>query len=1765
MSEYGLQTNSSLGQGNRKWLWLLNKTTDLRGRTITYTYTITASNAAYISRISYDTNRSISFSYESRPLSYPVYFAGENIIQTKRLSTISSYNQEIKLNEYRLSYNDSGLYPRLTEITLYGSDGSTHFNSTHISYNGQTSGYEGFVPYSSSRVGQRVHYGDIDGDGRTDVVSLQLKEHYNADDHLYVYLSKSHSGQFSFDLVDSIQLGTAYHDVTLRDINGDGICDITLLWYAINNRARHDYYSCINGCLTFKGSVYNPWGGYELGDFDGDGKTDFLNRQDNHIYNQTGNIIASANGVDWNYYITSDIFIPTQKIICDVNGNGKENMIVLKDDLRVYEVSGSAVSEITSFRNENISQDYIIVLGDYNGDGYTDIIAQKSNTSGTYNSKMYLSSGQCFQLASSFTVSSPVRVADFNKDGKCDIFYRSDDSGNIVYNIGISHGNGFDFSSVQSDYLHTSDFVGNFIEGQYSVADFDGDGMDEFGLFRYSDVAIVKNFQNSQGLEVSEITDGMGTTASFYYSTSSVPSLCTFTQDNYAYPLARPSKPLELVSRIDIYNGGNSFSTKYSYQNPVIHVTGKGFLGFAKCTSSDDTREVESTTTNTFRQPYYYPYSNEILIKTYNGDSISKESKTISCTSKSNIHPKAFVPYVYSSVTYDYLRDITVGQTTAIDSYGNPTKITKYYGDRLTEEKNVTYENTTGTKWVIGQPILITDNYYNRITYWETKQEIQYNPTSRLVEKVSKYEGISSGKVSEESFSYSYGNISTHSIKHYDSSNALVTSYSYTPDHTNISSVTVPSQQQTTYSYNTQGQRCGIACHDGRTISYTYDAMGRLANEESNDTTSVSTELQWDNTVAGAVYRETTTMADGTTNKLWRDGFGREVRSSTLRFDGSELKTDRIYNGKGQLWKVSLPYKTGNATQWDIYTYNEDGRLSSINYASGRSIVYTYNGRSTTTTTDGVAVTKTINTKGELIRVTDPKGEIIYTLRPDGQPQRIEALGVTTFFDYDSFGRRITTNDPSAGIRSFTYNDNGQLHTETDADGRTVTYTYDMYGRLSDVYRPELNTHYSYNNKNQLVNVLSDNGTGEVITYDDFGRIATCKTLLPDNKFLKREFSYQTGNIITTKYSNQFSVLGTERFTYANGCLKAITFGNYQVWLLQEENSMGQCIADKSASVYHRYSFGDTGIPTCRMMLRNSTPIMNFSYGFNSSTGNLSWRKDIARNKTENFGYDNINRLTSYSGNTVTYDDKGNILAKSDAGLTMAYNHASKPYAVTSIASGFLPAAVMYSPQNITYNSFESPDTITDNGLTCTFVYNTDGERVKMCAGSHRLPTRYYVGNYYEEEHLNDTTTYRLYLGGDAYSAPAVYVWKNNTGSIYYIGRDHIGSITHITDNAGNLLHEYSYDPWGRLRNPATQQVYDIGLESRLFLGRGYCGHEHLDWCGLINMNARLYDPTVGRFLSPDPYVQAPDFSQNHNRYSYCLNNPLRYTDEDGEWIWQVGLSVLGAYLGGAASNGWELNPAHWNFHSAGTFIGMGMGGLTGAMGGNGIANPGSVTFVGNIVTPYATFNGSMYKAGGTPNWRYGYGWATIAGGAFNSYDLSVARNVASTIAKAEWDFSSYQYASVASVAIASDDVTGYGVADDVLIPIAYGVATAGFIYDNWELIGKMEKEIEGILSKSRKESQGYVYELRAIEEGDYYNVRTKQYDAHLKPGEIWKIGETTKGERRYKIDSYEQKNFMMIPVFRGTKTEILVEEKRRIYNYHLHNGCLPPGNRIFR
>ena len=67
---------------------------------------------------------------------------------------------------------------------------------------------------------------------------------------------------------------------------------------------------------------------------------------------------------------------------------------------------------------------------------------------------------------------------------------------------------------------------------------------------------------------------------------------------------------------------------------------------------------------------------------------------------------------------------------------------------------------------------------------------------------------------------------------------------------------------------------------------------------------------------------------------------------------------------------------------------------------------------------------------------------------------------------------------------------------------------------------------------------------------------------------------------------------------------------------------------------------------------------------------------------------------------------------------------------------------------------------------------------------------------------------------------------------------------------------------------------------------RGFTGHEHIDEMGFIHMNGRVYDPSIGRFLSADPTIQHPYNTQDYNRYSYTTNNPLKYVDMNGfSWL----------------------------------------------------------------------------------------------------------------------------------------------------------------------------------------------------------------------------------------------------------------------------------------
>ncbi len=132
------------------------------------------------------------------------------------------------------------------------------------------------------------------------------------------------------------------------------------------------------------------------------------------------------------------------------------------------------------------------------------------------------------------------------------------------------------------------------------------------------------------------------------------------------------------------------------------------------------------------------------------------------------------------------------------------------------------------------------------------------------------------------------------------------------------------------------------------------------------------------------------------------------------------------------------------------------------------------------------------------------------------------------------------------------------------------------------------------------------------------------------------------------------------------------------------------------------------------------------------------------------------------------------------------------------------------------------------------------------------------------------------------YGVVAVSITDGTTTTLHYLHTDYLGSVVAISNTSGVREQEMSYDAWGRRRNPDTWGYDSLPDPSTYLVNRGFTFHEHYDILGLINMNGRVYDPVVGRFLSVDPLVGNPLNAQDYNGYSYCGNNPLKYIDPTG-------------------------------------------------------------------------------------------------------------------------------------------------------------------------------------------------------------------------------------------------------------------------------------------
>jgi RHS repeat-associated protein len=322
--------------------------------------------------------------------------------------------------------------------------------------------------------------------------------------------------------------------------------------------------------------------------------------------------------------------------------------------------------------------------------------------------------------------------------------------------------------------------------------------------------------------------------------------------------------------------------------------------------------------------------------------------------------------------------------------------------------------------------------------------------------------------------------------------------------------------------------------------------------------------------------------------------------------------------------------------------------------------------------------------------------------------------------------------------------------------------------------------------------------------------------------------------------------------------------------------------------------------------------VANISTGFDA-VGNLLDRGDTLHGIAETFAYDPLNRLTAFTvsgGSTnlsraMTYDSAGDITKKSDAG-TYSYTGA-QPHAVSSITGtidGLANPHFFYdlngnmacmtsaaqcdqnAAKTVAWTSFNMVAGVKQGTTAIGLLYDPEHARAQQTAteGTTLYLNDASLGAMAERfQPITGAVTWRNYITVDGH----IVAERTTTGAtvhVRYFVLDHLGSTAALTDETGALAESDAYDAWGKQRNAATgADDTTCSVPAQSFSNRGYTGHEQLgDGLCLVNMNARIYDPTIGRFMSPDDMIPDAYNGQNFNRYTYVDDNPLSYTDPTG-------------------------------------------------------------------------------------------------------------------------------------------------------------------------------------------------------------------------------------------------------------------------------------------
>lgn len=600
----------------------------------------------------------------------------------------------------------------------------------------------------------------------------------------------------------------------------------------------------------------------------------------------------------------------------------------------------------------------------------------------------------------------------------------------------------------------------------------------------------------------------------------------------------------------------------------------------------------------------------------------------------------------------------------------------------------------------------------------------------------------------------------------------------------------------TSFTHNSSGFRnVATATNAGHTTQFAYDAYGRP--------TSVTDPLSHTSSVAyDAVNRPTSATAPNLTTSTW------SYNDLTRRYSFTDAKSQSdtsVLNAAGAVIQSIDPRGLS-----DYYHYDSDGNASSGTSRGGRSVTIARDilGRPTQITAGTLVTTISYDTARKWTAYSNAEG--VDTLFVDGDGRVVNQVAVRNNVRYslrasfDAAGRRQTLNAESplwSGMK-------------------TLYFGYDVLDRQT------------------MVQDFAGKGTAVTYNRDSRPATITLPTSSTPSVRVKQTFSYGSNDRLSAVTSNQWA--GVLNWTYAYDALD-------RTKSLAQGTSSNNTERTASYDNMGRLSqWTDTEHEPGEPYTECEDPTQIFGEGcttfypiVSNTLRSESYTYDAVGNRTDRGGtVQTGNRLTSFNGYTMTYDNDGNLLTKSGNGVS----------------------------QSFTWNALGQLASVTTNGSTTTFGYDGLGRRVRKTTNGVATYFLYDGDNIVMQ--LSSTGQpqfeFSYYPGVDQPHA----VRQSSTGAVYYYVTSQPGNVVTLLTSTGQIANRYEYTPFGQA----------IWTSEQLAQPFRYAARQLDSETGLYYYRARYYDPAIARFISEDPL----GVEVRQNVYAYVHNNPLNYLDPWG-------------------------------------------------------------------------------------------------------------------------------------------------------------------------------------------------------------------------------------------------------------------------------------------